>query len=115
MSIPPAMSTTSNPTAKMMLTELWLSRSNRLGSVRNVVVETLRPLTITAMRRISRASIEPIRHLRRSGMDVSFDLVHGCGARDILRHDAAIAHVQDTVRIEVDFRDLVGDQQDGHA
>src|SRR5882762_10258369 len=115
MSIPPAMSTTSSPTAKMMLTELWLSRSNRFGRVRKVDVDALRPTTITAMTRISRTSIEPIPNLRRSGMDVSLDLVDGCRSRYVFRNNAAIAHVQNTVGVEVDFRDLVGDQQDGHA
>src|ERR1700687_4779834 len=115
MSIPPAMSTTSSPTAKMMLTELWLSRSNRLGRVRKVDVEALRPTTIRAMTRISRASIEPIPHLRRSGMDVSLDLVDGCGSRHVFRNNVAITHMQDTVGVEVDFRDLVRDQEDGHA
>src|ERR1700761_5958498 len=115
MSMPPAISTTSSPTAKMMLTELWFRRSNRLGKVRKVEVVTPRPITMTAMTRISSASIEPIPSLRRSGMDVSLDLVDGCGTRHVFLHHAAIAHMQDTVGVEVDLRDLVGDQQDGHA
>ena len=107
MSIPPAISTTSSPTAKMMLTELWFRRSNRLGSVRKVEVVRLRPITMAAMTRISRASIEPIPSLRRSGMDVSLDLVDGCGTRHVFLHHAAIAHMQDTVGVEIDFRNLV--------
>src|ERR1700737_132732 len=115
MSIPPAMSTTSSPTAKMMLTELWLSRSNRLGRVRKVDVEALRPTTIAAMTTISRASIEPIPHLRRSGMDVSLDLVDGRGSRHVFSDHAPVAHMQNTVGLEINLGDLVGDQQDGHA
>src|ERR1700686_5402546 len=115
MSIPPAMSTTSNPTAKMMLTALWLSRSNKLGSERKVEVETPRPTTIAAMTTISRASIEPIPHLRRSGMDVSLDLVDGCGSGHVFTDHAPVAHMQNTVGVEINLGDLVGDQQDGHA
>src|SRR5260370_30866077 len=115
MSIPPAMSTTSNPTAKMTLTALWLSRSNKLGSERKVEVEAPRATTIAAMTTISRASIEPIPHLRRSGMDVSLDLVDGRGSRHVFSDHAPVAHMQNTVGVEINLGDLVGDQQDGHA
>src|SRR5471030_570831 len=115
MSIPPAMSTTSNPVAKIMLTALWLSRSKRLGSVRNVEVVAPSPTTMAAMTRISRASIEPIPHLRRSGMDVSLNLIDGRGSRRVFSDHAPVAHMQNTVGVEIDFRDLVGDQQDSHT
>src|SRR5258708_21650032 len=114
-SMPPAISTTSSPTAKMMLTELWLSRSNRFGRVRNVEVERLRPITMMAITRISRASIEPIPSLRKSGMDVSLDLFHRCRSRHVLFNNAAVAHMQNSVGIEVDLRNLVRYQQDGHT
>src|SRR5471030_254676 len=115
MSIPPAISTTSSPAAKMMLTALWLSRSNRLGRVRNVEVVAPSPTTMAAITRISRASIDPIPHLRRSGMDVSLDLVDGRGSGHVFSDHAPIAHMQNTVGVEIDLRDFVGDQQDGHA
>src|ERR1700712_1739442 len=115
MSIPPAMSTTSKPAAKMILTALWLSRSKRLGRVRNGEVVAPSPITMAAITRISRASIEPIPHLRRSGMDVSLDLVDGRGAGRVLGDHAPVAHMQNTVGVEIDLGNLVGDQQDGHA
>ncbi len=60
MSMPPAISTTSSPTPKMMLTALLLARSKMLGSVRNVPVDSPRPTTMARITRRSQRSVAPI-------------------------------------------------------
>src|SRR5919205_427935 len=112
MSMPPAMSTTSRPTPKMMLTEVAFSRSKRLGRVRKVVVSRLKPTAIRRMTTTSQSSVRPIPSL---GMDGFLDRVDVGLARHVAVDEAAVAHVQDAVGVEVDFGDLVRDEQDRHA
>src|SRR3954470_6103290 len=92
MSMPPAISTTSRPTPKMMLTELALMRSNRFGRVRKVEVVSARPAPIKRMTAINQRSVPP-----RSRMHRLLDGVDGDGLRLILADEAAVAHVQHDV------------------
>jgi hypothetical protein len=57
MSIPPAISTTSSPTAKIRFTELVLRRLKRLATVRNCAVVRDNPAHMTKRTIISQVSV----------------------------------------------------------
>src|SRR3954454_4254151 len=99
--MPPAISTTSSPAAKITLTALMLSRSNRLTRVKKVSVVSARNRHISAITTISQRSVVPI--LR---MDLAFDPVHRHGARQIFIDQPAVAHMQDAVTVEIDLGDF---------
>src|SRR5215208_789201 len=114
MSMPPVTSTTSRPTAKITLIALTLTRSTRLPAVMKESVARPRRATRTMMTTTSQASVVRGRNLDALGIDRLLDpLDLGLGRHERL-DDPAAAHVQDAVGVEVDLRDLVGDEQDRH-
>src|SRR5215210_4835762 len=70
-------------------------------------------MLIRAMTRMSHCSTGPIPF--SLCMDLFLYLFHTRPTRDILGGDRAVAHVQDAIRIEVDFWGFVGNQEDRHA
>ena len=57
MSMPPAISTTSSPTAKIRLVELVLSRLNRLATVKNLSLASDSPTHMMASTMTSQVSV----------------------------------------------------------
>src|SRR5690554_3293038 len=108
MSIPPAISTTSKPTAKMILTALVLSRSNALTTVKKRSVVSARTRQIRTMTPSNAISVGCVRKSLR--IDVSLKLGQRRNTRVVLAEDPPLCHVQHAVGIEIDFRHLVGDQ-----
>src|SRR4051812_29885162 len=116
MSMPPATSTTSSPEARMPTKAFDVSRSNRFCRVRKLSVASD---SMSESARITASSQNSwLRRQRDSapvlGIDHRLQFLLRGGARNALADEAPAAHHQDAVRVIEDFRNLVGDEQDGN-
>ena len=116
MSMPPAISTTSSPTAKIRLTELVLSRLKRLASVKNLSLASDSPTHIDDQNDdqpgLGRVGAQQPwhTHVRHRPPPRAPRVTSARGSYSL--DDPAGRHMQDAVSVEIDFRHLVGDQQD---
>src|SRR5258708_7259909 len=115
MSMPPATSTTSRPTAMMAVTDAPSATSIQLPSVQKPGARAPNSRAMAAMARPSRATGWCSSACACSGMDGLLDLAFGMHPRHELAGHAPAAHVQHAVAVGMDLGHLVRDDDHRHA
>src|SRR5438045_3839958 len=117
MSMPPAISTTRRPDARMPTNAFDVSRSNMFCHVRKLSVAT--DSTSDSARITASSQNSWLRRQRDRapglGIDHRLQLLLGRLVGNALAGEPPAAHHEHAVRVVEDLGDLVGDQQDGHA
>src|SRR6266702_8244915 len=105
MSMPPAINTTSRPTAQITLTELLFRSEAKLPSVRKLFDASDRNRQIARRTRNNLVSVGLARMKLR--IDGYFQLMQSCPSWVILTDKSAPRHVKNAVGVEIHLGDFV--------